>query len=219
MASSFSALISSMFAVAAIVVATDVARAADPQSATDAGSSYTPAPTINIGSYFANWFERANAAQASQPHWMTPLVTVTPRLEQEVRYDQYWQHLGNGADVDTYGSGKGVELIPTTTNEVLLNPPSYMQRYNVRPAAGWGDDPFLVVKQRLLTANEQSGNYIVSAFLGLQAPTGIRAFTNDTWLITPTLAARQGLGRLRYPGDRRHPDSVPARGRRSESRS
>src|SRR5438105_12027642 len=29
-----------------------------------------------------------NAAKESQPHWMTPVVTVTPRLEQEFRYDQ-----------------------------------------------------------------------------------------------------------------------------------
>src|SRR5438477_5012549 len=31
-----------------------------------------------------------NAAKESQPHWMTPVVTVTPRLEQEFRYDQFF---------------------------------------------------------------------------------------------------------------------------------
>jgi len=41
-----------------------------------------------VEDYFADWFDRVEAVQASQPHWMTPLVTVTPRLEQEVRYDQ-----------------------------------------------------------------------------------------------------------------------------------
>src|SRR5579859_249829 len=47
----------------------------------------TPAPAYenSIVGYFDNWFVRSDAAKASQPHWMTPLVTVTPRLEQEVR--------------------------------------------------------------------------------------------------------------------------------------
>ena len=125
---------------------------------------------------------------------MTPLVTVTPRLEQEVRYDQYWQNLGNGGVLDTYGSGKGLELIPTTTNEVLINPPAYQERYNKKPASGWADDQFLIIKQRLLSANEQNGNYIVTAFLGFTAPTGTPAFTNRSWIITPTLAGGKGWG-------------------------
>jgi hypothetical protein len=90
----------------------------------------TPAPVpaasdSGISGYFQNWFNRVEQAQASQPHWMTPLVTVTPRLEQELRYDQFWEHLGTGANINTFGSGKGLEFIPTTTNEVLLNPPAY----------------------------------------------------------------------------------------------
>ena len=157
-------------------------------------AGYTAAPTTNIGDYFAHWFDRVNQAQASQPHWITPLVTVTPRLEQEVRYDQYWQHQASGAAITTYGSGKGLELIPTTTNEILLNPPAYNQRTIKNPAAGWADDPFLIVKQRLLSANEEQGNYILTAFLGVQAPTGSRIFTNNAWVITPTIAGGKGWG-------------------------
>jgi hypothetical protein len=154
----------------------------------------TDAPVSPISDYFSNWFARVEQAQASQPHWMTPLVTVTPRLEQEVRYDQYWEHLGTGAEVNTFGSGKGLELIPTTTNEMLLNPSPYTERSIKRPATGWADDPFLVVKQRLLSADEQDGNYIVTAFFGVQAPTGSAAFSNNAWVITPTLAGGKGWG-------------------------
>jgi hypothetical protein len=146
------------------------------------------------GSYFDDWFARVAEAQASQPHWMTPLATVTPRLEEEVRYDQYWEHLGTGANVETYGSGKGLELIPTTTNEILINAPTYEDRTVKKPANGWGDWPLLTVKQRLISSPEDQGNYIVSAFLGVQAPTGSPAFTNHAWLITPTLAAGKGWG-------------------------
>jgi hypothetical protein len=163
----------------------------NPAPPTDAS---TPAPVSNFSNFFSDYFARVNQAQASQPHWMTPLVTVTPRLEQEVRYDQYWQNLGNGGVLDTYGSGKGLELIPTTTNEVLINPPAYQERYNKKPASGWADDQFLIIKQRLLSANEQNGNYIVTAFLGFTAPTGTPAFTNRSWIITPTLAGGKGWG-------------------------
>lgn len=142
------------------------------------------------GDFLGDWFARVEQAQASQPHWMTPLVTVTPRLEQEIRYDQYWEYRGNGSDLDIFDSGKGLELIPTTTNEVLINPPAYQEKLNVaHPVAGWLDDQFLVVKQRLVSANEEDGNYIVSAFLGVTAPSGYSGFTNGTWIVTPTLAA------------------------------
>ena len=165
------------------------------QNAAAATSSEpTAAPMGGISGYFANWFKRVEQAQASQPHWMTPIVTVTPRLEQELRYDQYWQNQGNGGALDTFGSGKGLELIPTTTNEVLINPPAYQERYNKKPASGWADAQFLVVKQRLLSANEQEGNYIVTAFLGVTAPTGTPAFTNRAWIITPTIAGGKGWG-------------------------
>jgi hypothetical protein len=147
------------------------------------------------GGYFDNWFARVNEAQDSQPHWMTPLVTVTPRLEEEVRYDQYWEHRGNGSDLTIFDSGKGLELIPTETNELLINPPAYQEKTNVaHPVSGELDDQFLVVKQRLVSANEESGNYIVTAFLGVTAPSGSSAFTNHTWIVTPTIAVGKGWG-------------------------
>ena len=40
--------------------------------------------------YFSDWFQRSDQAKAEQPHWVTPIATVTPGLEQEVRYDQLW---------------------------------------------------------------------------------------------------------------------------------
>ncbi len=157
------------------------------------------APDNPIAEYFATWFDRVEAAQASQPHWMTPITTVTPRLEQEYRYDQFQQFLQNGAEINNYFTGKGLELIPTTTNEILINVPAFEQRLpeasKVKPATGFADWNFVTIKQRLLSANEENGNYILSAFLGFQAPTGVPAFTNrPAWIVTPTLAGGIGWG-------------------------
>ena len=168
---------------------------------TTTADAMTPAPTPAdlpagnaISNYFAHWFDRVREAQASQPHWMTPLVTVTPRLEEEFRTDFYIESLGNGASLTSFSNGKGLELIPTTTNEIILNAPTYVERGSVRPASGFGDWPFILVKQRLLSANEQSGNYIVTAFLAAQAPVGSRNFTNHAYIITPTIAGGKGWG-------------------------
>src|SRR3984893_12511510 len=139
-----------------------------------AGSASPPpvppaAPDNPTTDYFAAWFDRVEAAQASQPHWTTPITTVTPRLEEEFRYDQFQQFLGNGAEVNNYFGGKGLELIPTTTNEMLINVPAFEQRtqgvrkgMNVAPATGFADGNFVTIKQRLLSANEDNGNYILS---------------------------------------------------------
>ena len=190
----------------AAALATSPARAEPPatdpaitEAAVAAPPAMEPAPTVMSGgnaisNYFEHWFDRVRQAQASQPHWMTPLVTITPRLEEEVRTDFFFEKLGNGATIDSYFNAKGLELIPTTTNEIILNVPAYQDRYGVAPASGFADWPFILVKQRLLSANEQSGNYIVTAFLTLQADTGSRAFNSHAWFVTPTIAGGKGWG-------------------------
>ncbi|HEX7894569.1 MAG TPA: hypothetical protein VF447_10285, partial [Terriglobales bacterium] len=114
-----------------------------------------------VHDYFDHWYDRVREAQASQPHWMTPLATVTPRLEEEFRYDQFFERTNTGSDIANYDAGRGLELIPTTTNEILVNLPPYIDRTNAKTASGWGDWPLLTVKQRLFSANEDEGNYIV----------------------------------------------------------
>ncbi|MGC2140945.1 MAG: hypothetical protein WA620_05105 [Methylovirgula sp.] len=152
-------------------------------------------PTNNpIEDYFLHWYDRVHEAQATQPHWMTPLATVTPRLEQEIRYDQSFQQLGSGAEVTNFGGGKGLEFIPTTMNEVLINIPNYEERYVKSPAYGFSDWNFLTIKQRIVSEPEDKGNYIVTTFLGFQAPLLGSPFTNKAWVITPTIAGGKGWG-------------------------
>ena len=61
-------------------------------------------------SYFANWFTRVKETQAAQPHWLTPMFTTTPRLEEEFRSDIVWIPVAGGDNMN-YGTGKGLELI------------------------------------------------------------------------------------------------------------
>lgn len=160
------------------------------------GSPASPPSSSDSGGYFAHWFDRVKAAQASQPHWITPVATVTPRLEEEFRFDTAFAQTSTGAHIAHYGLGKGLELIPTTTNEILLNIPDYTARSVKSPAEGFVDDTFLMVKQRFLSANEENGNYIVTGFLSVAAPTGVAAFSNHAWIVTPTLAGGKGWGRF-----------------------
>ena len=149
--------------------------------------------------FFTNWFDRVNKTQAEQPHWVTPLATTTPRLEEEFRYDQLWQLNAKGVTTNNYDGGKGLELIPFEKVEVIFNLPPYLAHNNPAVRDGFGDVGFLV-KYRLLSANEEHGNYILTAFLGWTVPTG--SYTNGALhaVITPTLAYGKGFGHFAAQG-------------------
>jgi hypothetical protein len=121
--------------------------------------------------YFANWFARVDKTKDEQPHWITPLATTTPRLEEEYRYDQLWQVNSKGIITDNFDGGKGLELIPFEKVEVIFNVPPYLAHNDPTVHDGFGDAAFLV-KYRLLSANEKHSNYILTAFLGWNLPTG-----------------------------------------------
>jgi hypothetical protein len=148
-------------------------------------------------SFFGNWLDNVSKSQEEQPHWMTPLVTVTPRLEQEYRFDASHADKPGGVTLDNYGGGKGIEIIPSENTELIVGVPAYEDQNNPKKASasgtGWGDES-LLVKYRILSANEEHGNYIVSAFFGVSLPTGSNLFTNHHTMFTPTLAAGKGWG-------------------------
>jgi len=143
--------------------------------------------------YFGEWFERSDRTKEEQPRWVTPLVTVTPRLEQEIRYDQIWQTSPAGKTVTSYGGGKGLELIPFDPVEVIIGFPAW-QTFN-HPAGqdGWADENVLL-KLRLVSANKENGDYIVTAFLGFTIPSGSAHVSSGHVVTTPTIAAGKGWG-------------------------
>lgn len=145
-------------------------------------------------SFVGRWQARASATQAAQPHWVTPLATVTPRLEQEIRTDFDRQITAAHADTWIYGGGKGLELIPERHVELLFNVPAYLQ-HNSAAKDGFGDT-VLLMKYRFWARNEQHGNAIVTAFFGGRIPTGSYANGATDASLLPTLALGKGYGRF-----------------------
>ena len=144
--------------------------------------------------FFEQWQRRASATQAEQPHWVTPVATTTPRLEQEYRFDMNWRQQPDGTTFANYGGGKGLELIPTSRTEIIVGVPGYVTHENAAHD-GWGDLSFLL-KYRLAAANEEKGNYIVTLFLGASVPTGSYRNGAEDAVVTPTLAAGKGWGKF-----------------------
>lgn len=143
--------------------------------------------------WVSEWFAMASHSQAEQPHWATPVATVTPRLEQEFRTDYLHQHLTDGSHLNNYGGGKGLELIPSENTEVIFNVPPYVQRSAASEEDGFGDFSVLG-KYRFLSANEQQGNYILSGFLSVSVPTGQPPNGGQAVTITPSIAGGKGFG-------------------------
>lgn len=162
-------------------------------------SSLFPSVCLGQDGYFSGWFARVDKTKDEQPHWVTPLVTTTPRLEEEYRYDQFWLENAKGVTTDNFDGGKGLELIPCEKVEVILNVPPYIAHNNPKVKDGWGDGAFLV-KYRMLSANEEHGSYILTAFLGWSVPTG--QFSNGALhaVITPTIAYGKGFGNFDVQG-------------------
>ncbi len=100
--------------------------------------------------FIATWLDMVSQTQNAQPHWVTPLVTVTPRLEQEYRYDTYLTDQANGSHIVNYGAGKGPEFIPTYNTEISLGVPPYerLTAANGTTTSGFGDWPSFLLKFR-----------------------------------------------------------------------
>lgn len=149
--------------------------------------------------FWTRWFQRSDHTKSEQPHWVTPLATTTPRLEQELRYDLVWQRRLDGSATTNYGNGKGLELIPAEKVEVIVGIPAYVVHDQAPAQSGFADWRMLV-KYRLLSHNEQSGNEIVTMFLDVSVPTGSPANGSPKVILTPTIAYGKGFGRLDIQG-------------------
>lgn len=151
-----------------------------------------PAALPEPDNFIGRWQARVTATQNLQPHWVTPVITVTPRLEQEVRTDFVHYYNPGRRGIWNYDNGKGLELIPERHTEIIVNAPPFFDRSN-GASDGFGDVSFLL-KERFFSRNEEHGNAIVTAFLGGSIPTGKNANGSCCAIVTPTLAVGKGWG-------------------------
>ncbi len=197
-------LFSSFVIVSAVGAAAqqEVARLdfAEPVIAQPRAAQPVVAQTIAITNAPDTWWERyearVTATQNEQPHWLTPLVTVTPRLEQEFRTDFLHYYSTKGYAIWNYGNGKGLEFIPEKHTEIIINVPPYFNRSNGE-SDGFGDISFLA-KERIFSRNEEHGNGIVTFFLGASVPTGKNGNGSCCTIVTPTLAMGKGYGQWAF---------------------
>ena len=152
-----------------------------------------------ISSFFEHWEERALQTQLSQPNWLTPVVTSTARLKQELRYDIFWQRNENGTTTENYGGGKGFTMIPMNRVEISVNLPPYIVHHEPKLHDGFSDFS-LLTKFRVLAGNRENGDYVLTLFLGVSFPTGSDKNGSPHPVITPTIAGGKGLGDFVYQG-------------------
>lgn len=132
--------------------------------------------------------------QAEQPHWMPLPVTAPARLLQLYRYDNLWQSGINGVSTLNHGGSKGIIFIPQEKLEIILfAPPPYIVHNHSPAKDGFGDWGF-TVKYRIAAANEQHGNYVVSAAVQTTLPTGQYKNGQSNMVVTPTLLYGKGFG-------------------------
>lgn len=144
--------------------------------------------------FWDRWLERSDHSKSEQPHWITPLATTTPRLEQEFRWDMNWsQARPGGPYTETYGNTKGLELIPIEPVEIIIAVPAYVVHNNPAVKDGWGDFQ-LLLKYRMFSGNEEHGNYIVTAFVSSTFPSASYGNGQPRAIIMPTLAYGKGWG-------------------------
>jgi hypothetical protein len=139
-----------------------------------------------------SWMRKVDGARASQPHFVSPIVTTHVLLVQQYRYDMSWQQDPSGGTVTSnYGASRGLEIIPTTRLEVGIFPPGYLVHQSKTPD-GFGDLSWQV-KFRAFSATEGKGDYFVGFFLGGSFPTGATPNGLGHTVLSPTFAAAKGL--------------------------
>lgn len=161
------------------------------------------APSSTMADFLSSWEATAEAARAQQPSWSSPIATTTGLLEQRFRFDVEDEHSGNHSDTTILDGGKGLDLIVSDSNEiqVAMAPYEFRSATGTSPGqVGFGDWAFLRLEQRLASSPQDKDDYVLSAWMQIQAPMGVAAFTNGSWTFQPTLAFGKGWGPVDIQG-------------------
>jgi len=147
-----------------------------------------------LSGFFTSWQDRARETLAQQPAWPTPLVTPSSGLLQLFRTDFLHQITPAETSTWNYGNTKGFDLVPWYNVEFDVYIPPYIQ-HNSPAKDGFGDFSMLL-KYRLVGADQEHGNYVVSVFLATTLPTGSYKNGSLSATVTPTLCAGKGFSKF-----------------------
>ena len=150
--------------------------------------------------FFARFDSAAAVATREQPGWATPLVTVSPRVEQGFRTDFVRQSQPDGQSTWNYGNAKGLQIVPLPRIELRFSPPPFLAHTNPHTPDGFGDTGFRI-KYRAFGSPESRRNAIVTAELGATVPTGKNGNGSCCAILTPALEAGKGFGPLAFTLD------------------
>jgi hypothetical protein len=153
------------------------------------------ASNLPAQSFWARYQARAVATQVDQPHWASPLVTTSPRVEQELRADFVRQTATNGITTWNYGNTRGLQFIPLPRTELRISPPPFFSHSNPTTPDGFGDLAFRL-KYRVYGSNEDHHNAIISVTLAGSIPTGKNGNGSCCAIVTPTLLLGKGFGKF-----------------------
>jgi hypothetical protein len=152
------------------------------------------------GKHRHGWWARVRHVRQTQPGWITPLVTVTPLLEQEFRFDEVRQVSPSGTATYDSFAGKGLELIPTEHIELIAGVPAYFHRGSgAAIPSGWGDFPALL-KYRISSKPAGEGNFVVTGFFGATFPTATNGNGAGRVVFNPAIGFGKGWGNFDVQG-------------------
>jgi hypothetical protein len=148
-----------------------------------------PAQSESAG-FFTAWENRVRDTLSAQPSWPIPVVTASSGLLQVARFDLVRQIAPAGTDTWNYDNSKGISLVPWYNVEFDTLAPPYIQ-HNSAAKDGFGDFSMLL-KYRVVAANETQGSYSVSFAVTGTLPTGSYKNGSLAATITPTICGGKG---------------------------
>jgi hypothetical protein len=138
------------------------------------------------------WEQRVRTTSSRQPGWAVPVFTPSSGLVQLIRFDAIRQDTPTHTTTWNIDGAKGLNIIPWYRTEVDVNLPPFLF-HNMKSSVDGPGDFTMLVKYRLLGANETKGNYNVSAALGGSAPTGSYKNGSSDGAVTATLFVGRGI--------------------------
>lgn len=129
-----------------------------------------------------------------QPHWTSPLVTASPRIEEGLTTEFVRQTSAKQTSW-IYGNSKGLQILPLPRTELRIGPPPFISHSDPRAEDGFGDIS-LRLKYRLYGSNETHHNALASVGLQGTLPTGKSGNGSCCVVLTPSVYLGKGFGRM-----------------------